>query len=962
MRIHSVEMAGFGPFLAPQRVDFEVFADHGIFLVQGRTGAGKSSILDAVVYALYNSAPRYGTRAAEQLRSHHCAPHDQTWVQLEFTVDGERHRLRRSPEFERPKSRGEGLTTERAAATLWRLDRGDWVALDASPRAVAQRLDDLLPFSLAQFLQVVMLAQGQFERFLVAESAERKKLLGKLFDTRRFDDLDVVLQERVATRRAVLDRAASTSDALLTTLAGHLGVELPQTPDAEWLEVAVTSCATAATTATSVRDAAQARLELCRGEVDTLRDLRSRQIRRDELRRSHAALTAERDEIEVERARLARAAAARAVRSGREDHQRSGVRLAECELTRDKASALFGETFGEEVPDTLDLRRDELIATIPSVERAAEAEERLVRGAAEIDRCRLALVDLDRDEERLAQECVLHQEVAARPLEADPDEVERSVHDLVAQVARASRHHQAVESRRLAEAAALAAGEQRTGASARLDDLRRRSLEQVAGRLAETLVDGEACQVCGSTVHPAPATSAADRVQDADLERAQEEFDRAQGACVKAEGDVAAAKAQEAAYSGPLDLDQARALLAEVTQRQQRVRDAVQARAEAEKSLAEAAEARQHAAVRRASLLATVESRTEALEDLKREVDLARQGAESVAERLDGLRHHLRVVEEVLAAGRALDRVAGEHRAAAERLQHDLERHGFSTVDEAELADLPPAEVASLESRVRAHDEAWTITVAALAEAQFQDLPSDPVDLSTVGDALRVASEEYDQASAEAGVAMQRHDTAQRLASQVRDLWAQQADDRREFDILRRLAATVHGESPNTRRLRLESYVLAVELDQIVRAANRRLAVMSERRYELLLDDRTATRGNNAGLGVRVLDQHTQEARAPESLSGGEKFLASLALALGLAEVVTERAGGVSLDTLFIDEGFGSLDVETLDLAMHALDQLREHGRTVGVISHVEAMKERIPAQLVVEPTAGGWSTVRTVV
>src|SRR5690606_15970496 len=215
---------------------------------------------------------------------------------------------------------------------------------------------------------------------------------------------------------------------------------------------------------------------------------------------------------------------------------------------------------------------------------------------------------------------------------------------------------------------------------------------------------------------------------------------------------------------------------------------------------------------------------------------------------------------------------------------------GFSTVDEAELADLPPAEVASVESRVRAHDEAWTITVAALAEAQFQDLPSDPVDLSTVGDALRVASEEYDQASAEAGVAMQRHDTAQRLASQVRDLWAQQADDRREFDILRRLAATVHGESPNTRRLRLESYVLAVELDQIVRAANRRLGLMSEGRYELVLDDRVATRGNNAGLGVRVLDQHTQEGRAPESLSGGEKFLASLALALGLAEVVTERA------------------------------------------------------------------------
>ncbi|MDQ1662730.1 MAG: repair protein SbcC/Rad50, partial [Blastococcus sp.] len=181
---------------------------------------------------------------------------------------------------------------------------------------------------------------------------------------------------------------------------------------------------------------------------------------------------------------------------------------------------------------------------------------------------------------------------------------------------------------------------------------------------------------------------------------------------------------------------------------------------------------------------------------------------------------------------------------------------------------------------------------------------------------------------------------------------------RDEYRQLRDLAATVHGDEPNTRRMRLETYVLAAQLEQILAAANQRLARMTSGRYALELDDERQHRNVETGLGIAVRDAHTGQVRQAASLSGGEMFLASLALALGLAEVVSAESGGVTLDTLFVDEGFGSLDGETLDVAMAALDDLRAGGRTIGLISHVESMQDRIAAKLQVEVLPTGDSRV----
>ncbi|MGN0065650.1 MAG: AAA family ATPase, partial [Nocardioides sp.] len=257
MRIHRVSMAGFGPFRGEVLLDVDAFAPHGLFLINGPTGSGKSTLLDAIVFALYGSAPRYSTHAGAQVRSQFCTPDEPTWVELEFTADETTYRVRRSPEYLRPRARGEGTTPERATAELSRWDGTRWVGLESQLRTVGQRLFEILPLTAEQFLQVVLLAQGQFEQFLVASSADRQPLLRTLFDSERFADYDHAFQQRAAALRAGVERAEETASAALATLCAHAEVEPPEEPDEQWLDTVLRAQADAVATSEALRAEAQ---------------------------------------------------------------------------------------------------------------------------------------------------------------------------------------------------------------------------------------------------------------------------------------------------------------------------------------------------------------------------------------------------------------------------------------------------------------------------------------------------------------------------------------------------------------------------------------------------------------------------------------------------------------------------------------------------------------------------------
>ncbi|MGZ8803908.1 MAG: SbcC/MukB-like Walker B domain-containing protein, partial [Microbacterium sp.] len=351
----------------------------------------------------------------------------------------------------------------------------------------------------------------------------------------------------------------------------------------------------------------------------------------------------------------------------------------------------------------------------------------------------------------------------------------------------------------------------------------------------------------------------------------------------------------------------------------------------------------------------------EQAESARRAVDAARGPFATVAERIADATRRRRLAQ-VLADAHAdaVVRAAAARDATADR-DARVAASMFSSAADATAALRGAAERTALGERIREYDAALRAERDRLRELELAlaGAPEELVDPAATATALADAREQWSAAVDAAAHATQTATRLNDLRERAMRAHAEISELSGEHDMIARLANTVAGKAPNTHRMTLESFVLAAELEEIVEAANLRLGDMSSGRYRLHHTDARAARGAASGLGLEIMDAHTGQSRPAQSLSGGETFLASLALALGLAEVVTARAGGVKLDTLFIDEGFGSLDDETLDLAMRTLDELRQGGRTVGLISHVAAMKEQLPAQLVVAATPQGPSVIR---
>ena len=337
----------------------------------------------------------------------------------------------------------------------------------------------------------------------------------------------------------------------------------------------------------------------------------------------------------------------------------------------------------------------------------------------------------------------------------------------------------------------------------------------------------------------------------------------------------------------------------------------------------------------------------------------ARGGFASVAERIADAESIAEAAERLRDTITTAERCTSAETAARARLEEDLAAAGFESADAAAAALRDGAARDSLDEIIREHETALSAAKSLLLDLELQLLPEEPIETEVAEAARRDTRDAWTAAVQQTLAADQTRDRLRELATQA-EARSSRASPLPSPNTRRSNASPTRwpGKAPNTHRMKLETFVLAAELEEIVQAANLRLHDMSDGRYRLLHSDSLAARGAASGLGLDVLDAYTGRPRPPHSLSGGETFLASLALALGLAEVVTGRAGGIELDTLFIDEGFGSLDAETLDTAMRTLDELRQGGRTVGVISHVEAMKDQIPAQLLVAVTEDGSSEV----
>ncbi|MFS0735205.1 SMC family ATPase [Microbacterium sp. 1P10UB] len=1004
MRLHRLEIEGFGPFRAPQVVDFDALARDGIFLIGGRTGAGKSSILDAVCFALYGGVPRYED-GEKRIRSDHSTFAEPTRVRLEFSSGGRRWRVERVPTYERLKRNGRGTTLTPAEARLEEEVDGEWVGRASRPVDVGHELGPVLGLTQHQFLQVILLAQGRFARFLLARNDERQTLLRTLFDSKRFGGYEETLERR---RKETLERLTLDTRTLLVQLDNAEVLSRATVPDAEPGDAGPAADAGAAQIAAEdaaalplderLRRVRQARLraahtrEVTGAEEVAARaaqsaaealhadrvEQRAAQVRRDEARVRLASLDARAAEVGAARETLLRAADAEPLRALMTAADRAHAALTGDEVAHAAALAAWADA-GEESVDRPELERhtDALLAdvgaigvaleterTIPTLrEERATTADLLAAAAAETEALTARRADLPALLSESAAALALAEGRAARLPEA------QGRVEAVRAVVRAAEESETLRDLRdAAEAAAGAAGRALTRASAALDDLRDRRFRDHAGELAESLVDGDPCPVCGSCEHPQPTVRTGDPVTDDDITAAEEAkaaaatADLAATVALQSARDDLAAALQGAGGRSPAEARaEADAAAADLAVAETAVAEAATLatqRAERETEFAEVGAAVDALEQARAAASGELLAVDRAIAQAEALVLDARGGHESVQARLSAAEELIRRARSLLGAIDAVARRRSAVELADAELVAALEASPFEGRDAAAAALLDARARERLTSEVRLFDDEIAGVRSTLMDLELRMLPEEPIDVETAAALLRDASEQRDEAvrrCVRAAEAAERLDEAVTAAEIAHEAIAEVAA---EAEVIERLAHAVAGRAPNTLKMNLETFVLAAELEEIVAAANVRLDGMTQGRYRLQHTDARAARGAASGLGIEVFDAFTGQARPVSSLSGGETFLASLALALGLAEVVTARAGGITLDTLFIDEGFGSLDGDTLDVAMQTLDELRQGGRVVGVISHVEAMKDQLPAQLTVRTTPHGDSVI----
>ncbi|ASK65478.1 DNA repair protein [Brachybacterium avium] len=1018
MKLHHLRLTGIGPFAGTVQIDLAALGASGMFLLEGPTGSGKSTILDAIVYALYGQVAG-SVSSGDRIRSQFAPPTEASVVDLVFETASGIFRVRRQPEFHRPKLRGTGTTKEQAKAVLWRIGSpqliedviADTAGGGSGVEAIAARIDEVgreiqraVGLTREQFTQTVLLPQNEFARFLRAGTGERQTVLQRVFGTETYAAVEKQLEEMRKQARREVDAAQQTLGTALARfteaaaleeepvgvleehaaalrlepLAGlaeeHLAAVTARADEAGGAAEQAGTAEQAARTAAEAATTARTRIDR-RRELDELADrlekektaLESAQtaLQRDETARPVVEVLRRRDGATTKAATVVEALAQLA--STTAERQKSVVDL----LEEEDAAAQLAAT-ADEATTAAGTLKDlvELEAGLPAREQQlAGRREQLTASTTAL----AALTEQLEARPTRRTEQVTARDAARKDAAAlgDARLALRTAEERQQATTAAAAQQKQVETAREQAAASLRTAQERAATE---NQLRRRRFAGIAAELAVDLEAGDACPVCGALEHPHPASTAEDAVGPEQVEAAEEERRAAEAAHSRAEQQHALAGQELARLheaAGDLTPETATTAVEAVKTQVTAARTAEKEAAELETALTAFDEETERLTRRReADALGVERERTaiaaaaEALETDRSRIAEARGEDDSIADRR---RAHLARARAATALREALrSRTEAEQRVAelVEEAETSLAASGLATVEAVRAAVLAAEERGRLQKLVQTRAVDESRLADGLAEEGIAEVVATP-EAREQAEAVVVATAEKLKAARAAvqeaaGIAARLRGIAERAAAArtaLRTASAQVRSVSEDAGITVRVADLATGRSSDGERVQLSTYVLMWRLDAVIEAANVRLALFSGSDLELLRD--TGARGaRKTGLDLLVLDRRTDQVRVPETLSGGETFFVSLALALGLADIVMGEAGGVQMETLFIDEGFGSLDPETLETVVREIGRLAESGRVIGIVSHVGDMKAQIAEQIHVRRGADARSTL----
>ena len=990
MRPTQLTISAFGPYAGEIKLDMDALGDRGLYLISGDTGAGKTTIFDAITFALYGNASGEARRP-KMLRSKYALPDAGTFVEMSFVYNGMEYSVRRNPEYMRAKQRGEGETKEKPDAEL-NMPDGRVITGD---KAVTQEIETLLGLSREQFSQIAMLAQGSFSRLLSGKTEDRGIIFREIFGTRPYQQFQEKLKEQA---KALYGQYADTRKSIEQYTGGVIPGDEREDLAIRWKEAQ-------------------------KGSLEVMLALLEQMITadREEENALDGKMKAIREEMSALGLKLGKAQSASKVfkdlEAARLILDREAPRLAAAKGNYNKEKEGQAE-------------RDILMVTITKMEEAMKSYDRYDGLAAGREECLKRIGRLkanalrNQEEEARWREQLLKEdnELAALKTAGEDYQAAQSAIEKLAEyrtrvdslVGELSEYHRERKNLEQAQELYREADETRRRADQVYKSLYQRFLDNQAGILARELVEGSPCPVCGSTVHPAPAgpgQAAGGRNPAAGGRNPADTIPCAYPDCdVTKELVDQAAKDSEARTRTASELSlKAGRLAGSLETRYTRMRQQIDAEVgswkEAWRERLNQEEDRGDGGAA-GSPAARMEQRQHFLkvwEDMLGELkdQLARQEAAAkkrAAECRARLKHKEELEKARVGHQKSLEE-AGEKRQQVLKLLIEAEEREKGLEDQIkELAGKLPfkdrnqarEELAGKRAAFEAGEKAFRE-----AEKTYLEVSQKAADARSRMEALRAQLQDTEP-DTELDAGLDRELTALGLARQMEELTAAQERAKAELDLqeqkksrihhrletnraaysrilkqkdameeiqqqwtwVKSLADTAAGEVGGKEKITFETYVQMAYFERIIARANTRFMVMSGGQYELKRCSEEDNRGKS-GLGLNVVDHYNGTQRSVRTLSGGESFQASLSLALGLSDEIQSAAGGIRLDTMFVDEGFGSLDEDTLNLAMKALGDLAEGRRLVGIISHVTELKERIERQIVVVKEKSGGSRAR---